>query len=637
MPEWLPPMQSDPMPEGTDPPKSPLWTVLRIVGALTLVGLALRHASQMDHSELPWRTISLPWLLLCFGLTAVSILGLWVRWLIFLRLTGVPATPVEAFRLTWIADFFNYFFLGPLAADSYRIVMLARKHPGKLPAIAASVVLDHLAGMVGLGFFFGGVTVPNAKWIIERGGPMASACLWAAGIALGIILLVSLSGVAAAQTQQAFLARILKRWPSFASKALEMLDRLRQVRVAWKLSLLGVLAAVLCLLANYAAFGAAARAWHAALPWSSFFALLPVVDAYSSLPISVQGLGIREQFFLGVLVADGGATHSQVLAVSLTGFVVQAAWALMGGVLLIFSPAPFLAKPKSICSPADKDGPRPAVTPGLAVSLSSSFYGFYCHVGFMAELHRQGYYPEQIAGASSGALTALMCGSGLRGEKLEAFIRQPGVRRSIYDWGWWWRLPGVVSHIFGTGVLNGNNMVRFLKEKLGPLRLEDLKEPKIQIAVTNLTHKRLDIITRGDAAEYAVSSSLVPGLFQARRLDGSLWCDGGTVDVVPFEHWLDQPDVETIVLHEILHEPGSVPQAPGGGTNIAVAMALCHEIMSNQMLSYRLRLAALTDKRVIHIQTYAPHPGIFPRKSREVLRQRGREAAVRLCDQLRSP
>jgi hypothetical protein len=66
-------------------------------------------------------------------------------------------------------------------------------------------------------------------------------------------------------------------------------------------------------------------------------------------------------------------------------------------------------------------------------------------------------------------------------------------------------------------------------------------------------------------------------------------------------------------------------------------MALCHEIMSNQMLSYRLRLAALTDKRVIHIQTYAPHPGIFPRKSREVLRQRGREAAVRLCDQLRCP
>lgn len=616
--------------------KSFFWTLLRIVGALTLVGLAVRHTLKMDHGELPWRTIDPQWLVLCFVLTAISILGLWVRWLIFLKLTGVPATAGEAFRLTWIADFFNYFFLGPLAADGYRIVMLARKYPGKMPAIAASIVLDHLAGMVGLGVFFGGYTLPSAHWIIERGGAVASTCLWAAGIALGGILFITLSGVMAAKTHEAFLARILRRWPGVASKALEMLGRLREVREKWPLTLLGVFAALCCLIANYAAFGAAARAWHTDLPWSSFFALLPVVDAYSSLPISVQGLGIREQFFLQILVADGGATHSQVLAVSLTGFVVQAVWALMGGVLLAFNPTPPVAKAAdSAVKPVTSDEPRPPVTPGLAVSLSSSFYGFYCHAGFMAEMHRQGFFPAQIAGASSGALTALMCGAGLRDKTLEDFVFQPGVRRSIYDWGWWWRLPGVVSHIFGTGVLNGNNMVRFLKEKLGPLRLEDLKEPQIQIAVTNLTHKRLDIVSSGDAAEYAVSSSLVPGLFQARRLDGSLWCDGGTVDVVPFEHWLDQPDVETIVLHEILHEAGSVPQGPGGGTNIAVAMALCHEIMSNELLSYRLKLAGLTNKRVIHIQTYAPHPGIFPRKSRHILHERGTESARKLCDQLR--
>ena len=91
--------------------KSFFWTLLRIVGALTLVGLAVRHTLKMDHGELPWRTIDPQWLVLCFVLTAISILGLWVRWLIFLKLTGVPATAGEAFRLTWIADFFNYFFI----------------------------------------------------------------------------------------------------------------------------------------------------------------------------------------------------------------------------------------------------------------------------------------------------------------------------------------------------------------------------------------------------------------------------------------------------------------------------------------------------------------------------------------------
>ena len=90
--------------------KSFFWTLLRIVGALTLVALAVRHTLQMDRGELSWRTIDPQWLVLCFVLTAISILGLWVRWLIFLKLTGVPATAGEAFRLTWIADFFNYFF-----------------------------------------------------------------------------------------------------------------------------------------------------------------------------------------------------------------------------------------------------------------------------------------------------------------------------------------------------------------------------------------------------------------------------------------------------------------------------------------------------------------------------------------------
>lgn len=252
----------------------------------------------------------------------------------------------------------------------------------------------------------------------------------------------------------------------------------------------------------------------------------------------------------------------------------------------------------------------------------------------MAELHRADIFPAQIAGASSGALTAVLCGAGLRGDALEEFIFQRGVRRSILDWGWWLRFPGVFSHTFGTGVLSGDNVVRYLRKKLGSFRLEDMVSPRVQLAVTNLTDKRLDIVSSGDAFEYAVASSAVPGLFRARKVDGRLFCDGGTVDVSPFEHWLDAPDVETIVIHEIVHEAGSCPRAPGGGMNLTLAAARCHEIMSDKLLSYRLRLARSSGKRVIHIRTVAPHPGIFPRGARHILLERGRESAARLCDQL---
>lgn len=278
----------------------------------------------------------------------------------------------------------------------------------------------------------------------------------------------------------------------------------------------------------------------------------------------------------------------------------------------------------------------PPITRGLAISLSSSFFGFYCHAGFMAELHRAGVFPEEIAGASSGALTAVMCGAGLRGDALEKFIYQRGVRRSILDWAWWLRLPGVFTHTHGTGVLSGDNIVRYLRQHLGALRLEDMQSPRVHLAVTNLTDQSLDIVSSGDAFEYAVASSAVPGLFRARRVDGRLYCDGGTVDVSPFEHWLDAPHIHTIVLHEIIHEADTCPRAFGGGTNITVAAALCHQIMSDKLLSYRLRLAEASGKRLIHLRTTAPHPGIFPREKRFILQQRGREAASQLCQQLRT-
>ncbi len=279
----------------------------------------------------------------------------------------------------------------------------------------------------------------------------------------------------------------------------------------------------------------------------------------------------------------------------------------------------------------------PAVAPGLAISLSSSFFGFYCHAGFMAALHRAGIFPDQIAGASSGALTAVLCGAGLRGDALEDFIFQPGVRRSVFDWAWWLRFPGVLSQTFGTGVLSGDNVVRYLRRKLGPLRLEQMASPRVQLAVTNLTDKRLDIVSSGDACEYAVASSAVPGLFRARQIDGSLFCDGGTVDVSPFEHWLDAPDIGTIVIHEIVHEDGTCPGAPGGGMNITLAAARCHEIMSDKLLSYRLRLAHASGKRIVHLRTLAPHPGLFPRRTRYILQERGRASAGLLCEQLRAP
>ena len=337
------------------PPRSPdtteassrtnvVWSFVRLAGALALLGLAVRHVTRVEHAFPPWRSLDAGWLVASFAVAAVSVFGWWLRWLLFLRLAGVPATAGETLRLTWMADFFNYFVFGALAADGFRMVMLGRRYPQKKGAVAASIVFDHMAGLLSSAVFFGVFTIPNARWIIERGGAAMSGCVWTAGIALGSLAFLTFSGIMATRVHKNWVATVTRRWPSVSAHAIETLDQLRELRARAGLAHLGLLASLFCLAASYAAFGAAARAWGSVVPWAHFFAVLPVVDALSALPVTVQGLGIREQVFLAVFPSGGTSGHAQVLAISLTGFAVQSLWALLGGALLAWESLPVFSR-----------------------------------------------------------------------------------------------------------------------------------------------------------------------------------------------------------------------------------------------------------------------------------------------------
>lgn len=334
-----------PSPRSSDPARPSLvWPLVRLAGALVLLAFAVRHVMSVGQALPDWRSLDAGWLLASLVVAAISVFGWWLRWLIFLRLTGVPATAGETLRLTWMADFFNYFIFGALAADGFRIAMLARRHPHQMGAITASIVFDHMAGLLSSAVFFGAFTIPNAGWIIGRGGAAMSGCVWTAGIALGLLALLTFSGIMAARVHKNWLARATRRWPAVSARAIKTLDQLRELRTRGGLAQLGLLASLFCLAASYAAFGAAARAWGSSIPWAHFFAVLPVVDVLSALPVTVQGLGIREQVFLAVFPSGSASDHAQVLAISLTGFAVQSLWALLGGALLAWESLPVFSR-----------------------------------------------------------------------------------------------------------------------------------------------------------------------------------------------------------------------------------------------------------------------------------------------------
>lgn len=270
---------------------------------------------------------------------------------------------------------------------------------------------------------------------------------------------------------------------------------------------------------------------------------------------------------------------------------------------------------------------------GVAVALSSAFFGFYAHAAFMAELNKAGVQPAQIAGTSSGAITALLSGTGLRGESLVDFVMQRGMRTCFWDWLAPLRFPGVATSMYSSGILSGANAVKYLHSHLGHPRLEDFRGPRIQFAVANLTRRDCEIVDAGDAVAFAVASSAIPGLFCNQIIDGDRWCDGGVAMHVPFSHWLEDDSIHTIILHRIEHERGTelVTKWP----TLSTGFATSHHIITDTIFNLRMAEGRRSGKRIIDIVTETPHPKPFPNKQRPSLIEAGRASGIRAARELR--
>ncbi|MCB1094911.1 MAG: patatin-like phospholipase family protein [Verrucomicrobiae bacterium] len=270
---------------------------------------------------------------------------------------------------------------------------------------------------------------------------------------------------------------------------------------------------------------------------------------------------------------------------------------------------------------------------GVALCLGSSFRGYYAHCGFLAEISNCPRQPEKIAGTSAGAIAGLLYAVGYRSNKLIRFITARGLTRSFFDWGFLLRIPGVVTHLRGTGIFTGDGAITYLRKRLGQVRLEDLHAPQLGIAVTDLIGCRSLLVSHGDAVEYAVASCMVPGLFRARAIDDRLLWDGGLAHDLPFQGYIDDPDIHTILLHRVEHSCHA-QRASSGAWNMTRGIAVSHKIIANELNARRKKLAAIKGKRIIEYVTHTPHPGLTHKHQHTLInagRRTGQQAAKDRC------
>jgi predicted acylesterase/phospholipase RssA len=267
---------------------------------------------------------------------------------------------------------------------------------------------------------------------------------------------------------------------------------------------------------------------------------------------------------------------------------------------------------------------EPAPTPGLAVALGSSFLGYYAHAGFLNGLAAAGLHPSRIAGASAGALAGALHASGLRGEALKSAALDPALRWSFFDWGSLVRLPGVLMVLWSSGVFSGKGAVKRLHRLVDGVDLSELAGPSLEIAVTDADRHRTEILRAGPLAELVVASCAVPGLIGIQTVGGRRYIDGGVACEAPFEQWLDDPEVDTIVVHRIRHEANSGPAV--GWETVATSIGSAHHTVCHELHRHRSELARAKGKRLVEIDTRTPVPGLFTNRRAPLCYERGFES-----------
>lgn len=151
----------------------------------------------------------------------------------------------------------------------------------------------------------------------------------------------------------------------------------------------------------------------------------------------------------------------------------------------------------------------------FTLSLSSGFFGFFAHVGFLKAFEEKNLTPQMMVGSSAGALVAACSASGMTAlEMTEAFT---SIKKSDF-----WDVS------FGLGLVRGERMEKIFERFMVP-NFEDLKIP-LQISAFDLFAFKTKTLNTGSVAKAARASCAVPGLFHPVRIGKRTYLDGGIAD-----------------------------------------------------------------------------------------------------------
>lgn len=275
-------------------------------------------------------SVNFLWLALAFGLCFLIVCVRTFRWMLILRGVGLSVPFLSLFRTYMISFWFNTFLPGSVGGDIYKVYDVAAASSRKTRSLV-TVIVERLTGVLAL------VTIAAVAAIAFR--DMLPIAPWILFVPIVCVVIGIACTMLAARHANALLGVVWRRVP-LVRRAIpedkvgpiaDCIEEIGQKRFVFLISYgFGLLLQILVLYTYYVL----ALSLDRNISFIYFLIFFPLIEIASMIPISINGMGVREGllvFFFGY----ASVPTSFSVSLGLVYRLILIVFAVIGGVLLM--------------------------------------------------------------------------------------------------------------------------------------------------------------------------------------------------------------------------------------------------------------------------------------------------------------
>jgi len=304
-----------------------MWTLIAKV-ALSVALMVLLFSRIPLHEVLAAiRGARMEWLLAAFGLLIMSNLIGAFQWERLLRAVDVRIPFWKVCAYYHVGLFFNNFLPSNIGGDIARVLDASRHGPNRA-SVVSTVIMDRLIGTVALA----GMALVTTLPAINRFHLSLVYFALVAFFALSVVLVWAIFHPGLLPAVERVLARI--GFQALKPHLDELAERIRHFRDKRGLFARLLIVAFVVQMSRIGVHALVARSLHLDIPFTYFLLFVPMLAVIVSLPISLNGIGVREGAGV-VLFGLVGVGRAQAFSLQFTTYLVAVAVSLLGGVIFL--------------------------------------------------------------------------------------------------------------------------------------------------------------------------------------------------------------------------------------------------------------------------------------------------------------